>query len=292
MPRGWDMGRVTSTRTCSPGTLPHSSTYRPTCLVRYFMNLQIRDTKRGSLSAWPGCGNYRRKVSPRMRRNSMRLKRKSRRKMTTILLIRHGENNMVGKRLAGRLPGVHLNDKGKMQAEQVAQALCNAPIKAIYSSPLERAVETAEPLAQALGLEIQPAPGLVELDYGDWTGKTLKQLRRYKLWKTVQEKPSEMRFPQGESFVEIQARAVAEVERIAAQHEEQDLVACFSHGDIIRLLMAHFLGMGLDLFQRVAANPASISVVHLDKAGRPFVAHMNQVLTLEFKQEKADPAGG
>jgi probable phosphoglycerate mutase len=101
-----------------------------------------------------------------------------------------------------------------------------------------------------------------------------------------------MRFPNGESFIEVQTRAVAEIERIAAAHEEKDLVACFSHGDIIRLAVAHFLGMPLDVFQRLAASPASISVLHIDKKGRPFVAHVNQVLSLEFKQEKPDPAGG
>ncbi len=212
--------------------------------------------------------------------------------MTTILLIRHGENNMVGKRLAGRLPNVHLNDHGQQQARQLADVLCKAPLKAIYSSPLERAVETAEPLAQMLNLPVLPAPGLIELAYGDWQGKTLKQLGRLKLWKVVQHKPSEMRFPNGESFVEVQTRAVAEVERIAAAHEEQDLVACFSHGDIIRLTVAHFLGVPLDLFQRVAASPASITAIHLGKKGQPMILHMNQVLAIEFKQEKADPAGG
>lgn len=212
--------------------------------------------------------------------------------MTTVLLIRHGENNMVGKRLAGRLPGVHLNTKGKEQAQQLAEVLCKAPIKAIYSSPLERAVETAEPLAKLLNLEILPAPGLIELGYGDWQGKTLKQLNRRKLWKVVQEKPSEMRFPNGESMVEVRDRVVAEIERIAAAHEENDLVATFSHGDIVRLAVAHFLGVPLDLFQRLAANPASISVVHFNAKGQPFIAHVNQVLNFEFKQEKPDPAGG
>ena len=212
--------------------------------------------------------------------------------MTTILLIRHGENNMVGKRLAGRLPDVHLNDRGKQQAQQLAEALCKAPLKAIYSSPLERAVETAEPLAAALGLPVQIAPGLIELGYGDWQGKTLKQLSRLKLWKVVQEKPTEMRFPNGESFIEVQTRAVAEIDRIAAAHEEGDLVACFSHGDVIRLLVGHYLGVPLDLFQRLAASTASISVIHINKKGRPAVLHVNQVLAFEFKQEKPDPAGG
>jgi probable phosphoglycerate mutase len=211
--------------------------------------------------------------------------------MTTLLLIRHGENNLVGKRLAGRLPGIHLNQIGRQQAEQIAQALGKAPLKAIYSSPLERAVETAEPLASALDLPVQIAPGLVEVGYGDWQGKTLKQLARYRLWKVVQEKPSEMRFPGGESLVEVQQRAVAEIERIVAAHEEAELVACFSHGDIIRLLLAHFLGMPLDLFQRIMTSTASISVVHIDKAGRPYLAHINQVLALEFKADQAGPAG-
>lgn len=198
----------------------------------------------------------------------------------------------MGKRLAGRQPNIHLNDNGKKQAQQLAQALCNAPIKAIYSSPLERAVETAEPLAQALGLPVNIAPGIIELAFGDWQGKTLKQLGRLKLWKVVQEKPSEMRFPNGESFIEAQQRAVAELDRIAAAHDEKDLVACFSHGDVIRLSVAHYLGMPLDVFQRLAASTASISMIHIDKKGRPFVAHVNQVLTFEFKQEKPDPAGG
>ncbi len=120
-----------------------------------------------------------------------------------------------------------------------------------------------------MNLPIHIAPGLIELAYGKWQGKTLKQLVRYRLWKVVQEKPSEMRFPQGESFIEVQQRAIAEVERIVASHEEDDLVACFSHGDIIRLLVAHFLGVPLDLFQRVSADPASITVLHIDKKGCP-----------------------
>lgn len=212
--------------------------------------------------------------------------------MTTLLLIRHGENNMVGKRLAGRLPQVHLNDNGRRQAEAVAAALGKAPIKGIYSSPLERAVETAQPLAQALGLDVQLAPGLIEVGFGDWTGKTIKQLSRLKLWKVVQEKPSEMRFPNGESFIEAQQRAVTEVQRIADAHDEKDMLACFSHGDIIRLLAAHFLAIPLDEFQRVGADPASITVVHFGKKGRPHVSHVNQVLSFEFKEQKPDPASG
>lgn len=212
--------------------------------------------------------------------------------MTTLLLIRHGENSMVGKRLAGRLPGVSLNERGQQQAQELCRVLAKAPIKAIYSSPMERAMETAAPLAQTLGLPILPAPGLIELDYGAWQGKTIKQLSRMKLWKVVQEKPSEMRFPGGESFIEVQQRTAAEIERIAAAHEESELVGCFSHGDIIRLAIAHFLGMPLDLFQRVSADTASVTVLHINKKGHPRLAHINQILSLEFPQPKVDPAGG
>jgi len=199
---------------------------------------------------------------------------------------------MVGKRLAGRLPGVHLNDMGRRQAQQIGLALSTAPIKAIYSSPLERALETAEPLAARSGLPVQQTSGLVEVDYGDWQGKTIRQLSRMKIWKVVQEKPSEMRFPNGESFIEVQGRAVADVERIAAAHSEADLVACFTHGDIIRLAAAHFLGMPLDLFQRISAGTASITTIHINKEGRPQVFCLNQMLAIEFHQPKPDPAGG
>ena len=113
--------------------------------------------------------------------------------MPTFLLIRHGENEYVAKgRLAGRLPGVHLNENGKKQAEAVAKAFVKAPIKAIYSSPMERCMQTAEPLAAALGLEINASQGLIEVDFGSWQDKTLKQLQRRKLWKVVQSNPSRM----------------------------------------------------------------------------------------------------
>lgn len=194
--------------------------------------------------------------------------------MTTILLIRHGQNNLVGKRLAGRQPGVHLNQKGLEQAQAVADLLKEAPVKAIYSSPLERAVQTAEPLAARCNLPIQIHPGLIEVDFGNWQGKTFKQLQRMKLWKTVQEKPSEMCFPGGESFIAAQLRAAAAIEEIAAKHEEKDLVACFSHSDTIRLALSHFLAMPLDAFQRVGIDTASVTTLHLHQ-GRVFVANVN-----------------
>ncbi len=194
--------------------------------------------------------------------------------MTTILLIRHGQNNFVGKRLAGRQPGVHLNDKGREQAQAVADFLKEAPVKAIYSSPLERAVQTAEPLAARCNLPIQIHPGLIEVDFGDWQGKTIKQLQRLKLWKTVQDRPTEMRFPGGEGFVDAQQRVAAAIEEIAAQYEEKDLVACFSHSDTIRLAVSHFLSMPLDAFQRVGIDTASVTTLHLHK-DRVYMANVN-----------------
>jgi probable phosphomutase (TIGR03848 family) len=201
--------------------------------------------------------------------------------MPIILLIRHGENNFVGKRLAGRLSGVHLNDNGIKQAEAIANALCQAPIKAIYSSPLERAVQTAQPLAALLKLEVQIHPGLIEIDFGDWQGKSLKQLARTKLWKTVQHKPSEFCFPKGETFVAAQQRVVAALEEIKSSSGEKDLVACFSHSDTIKLAVSHYLAMPLDAFQRVNIETASITGLMLGE-GSPFLINVNHVLNRQF----------
>lgn len=192
--------------------------------------------------------------------------------MPIFLLIRHAENEYVAKgRLAGRLPGVHLNDKGKQQAESLATALVKAPIKAIYSSPMERCKETAQPLAAALDLKIAPREGLIEVDFGDWQDKTLKQLRRRKLWKVVQGNPSRMQFPGGETFSNAQQRIVQEVETLAQEHSPKDLIACFSHSDLIKLAISYYLGQPIDLFQRIMIAPASISTLHLGKMGAQII---------------------
>ena len=182
--------------------------------------------------------------------------------MPIVLLIRHGENDYVRKnRLAGRKPGVHLNEAGHAQAQAVAEILAGAPIKAVYSSPIERAIETAEPIAQALKLEVIPRDGLMETDYGDWQDKTLKSLRRRKLWKVVQGRPSMARFPQGESFAEAQLRICQEIQALVAKHGERDILVCVSHADPIKLAVAYFIGMPLDNFQRLAVSPASITAL-------------------------------
>jgi probable phosphoglycerate mutase len=196
--------------------------------------------------------------------------------MPTFLIIRHGLNDYYKKGIMpGRTPGIHLNDEGRAQAKILAERLGKAPIKAIYSSPLERSVETIEPLAKALGTEIQVRSGLAETDCGEWQGQTLKSLRRLKAWKIVQNTPSLFRFPGGESIAECQARFVGEIETLRMEHEEKDLIICVSHGDPIRLGIAYYLGMPLDQFQRLSASPASINALYVGETS-------SRLLTLNF----------
>lgn len=188
--------------------------------------------------------------------------------MPLLLLIRHGENEYVKTgRMAGRLPGVHLNENGQKQAQELAEALANAPIKALYSSPLERALETAAPLAEKLGLQVNVCAGLAETNIGEWAGMELKAARKLPEWKIVQSAPSRFRFPGGESFVEIQSRLVDEIETIARQHKGDELVACFSHADPIKLVVAYYMGMPLDHFQRLACDTASVTLLMLGEPG-------------------------
>ena len=192
----------------------------------------------------------------------------SNRPMTTFLLIRHGENDYVKTgRMAGRAPGIHLNDKGRGEAAALAESLKGVPLAAIYASPLERAVETAEAIALATGLKVELAPGLMETDVGEWHGAELKKLRKLPEWKIVQGAPSRFRFPGGESFVEQQTRLVTEVERILARHKPEDIVALVFHADPIRTVLAYYLGMPLDTFQRLACATGSVSILMLSPGG-------------------------
>ena len=193
--------------------------------------------------------------------------------MTTLFLIRHGDNAFVGKKLAGWTPGVHLNDKGRRQAEDLAVRLALVRFAAIYSSPLERTLETAQPLARAQGLRVRRRDNLGEVRYGDWTGRSLRSLSRTKLWRVVQFNPSNMRFPNGEALRETQLRAVGELDTICRDHPK-GAVALFSHGDLIRLCVAHYLGLPMDLFQRVVISPASVTVIHASP-GLPRLVRLN-----------------
>jgi probable phosphomutase (TIGR03848 family) len=181
--------------------------------------------------------------------------------MLTILFIRHGENDWIANRIAGWTPGVHLNGRGREQAEQLRERLGHLPIRAIYSSPLERALETAAPLASRLNLEIQVSEALGEVRFGEWTGKTMRELNSMPEWAQFVSMRSITRPPGGETALEIQARMTREVERLRSIHTD-GTIAVFSHADVIRAILYHFAGIPLDLFQRMQISPASVSVVN------------------------------
>ena len=195
--------------------------------------------------------------------------------MTIIVLLRHGENDWVKKqRLAGWLPGVHLNEKGHQQAQDAAQRLRRLPVKALYSSPVTRCLETAEYVARTFDLEINQLEELGEVRYGAWEGKKIKNLAQKPLWNSVQFFPSRMRFPEGEALREVQFRMIQVLEQLSLQHPEETIVAV-SHADAIKLVLAHYLGVHIDLFQRISVSPASVSVLFLAQSGMMRVLRVN-----------------
>lgn len=180
-------------------------------------------------------------------------------KPTRILLIRHGINDYVREqRLAGWTPGVHLNDEGRMQAQALAERLRDAPLAAVYSSPLERCMETAQALAELHGLPVQVLAELGETRCGEWTGQRIPDLQKLDLWRLVQTYPSGTRFPGGETGAEVQARLVAALERLQVAHAGQT-IAVASHSDPIKMALAHYIGLHLDLSGRLVIRPTSIS---------------------------------
>jgi probable phosphomutase (TIGR03848 family) len=215
--------------------------------------------------------------------------------MPIFLLIRHGETDYNKKmHLAGRLPNVHLTQKGRQQAQLIADKLGAAPIKAIYSSPLERTLETAEPLAKALKMEVIPMPGLLETDCGEWQGQSVKKLRRLKIWKSVQQQPALFHFPGGESIAECQHRMVQVLESLRLNYSPQDLLVCFSHSDPIKQVVAYYLGLPLDNFQRLSIDIASITALQITESGsRLIMLNNNPSFTWDafqpLGQNKPDP---
>ncbi|WP_110205558.1 MSMEG_4193 family putative phosphomutase [Nocardioides daejeonensis] len=198
--------------------------------------------------------------------------------MATLILVRHGRStaNTSGL-LAGRTPGVHLDEVGRAQAQTVADRLAGITVSRMVSSPLERCLETAEPLAARTGLPVQPEAGLAECDYGAWSGRAIKELLKEPLWRVVQRNPSAAHFPEGESLQQMSARAAAAVRRHDREVGEQQADAvwvAFSHGDLIKSIVADALGLHLDLFQRVHVDPGSISVVRYGEH-RPTVLTVN-----------------
>lgn len=200
--------------------------------------------------------------------------------MTQIVLVRHAVNDFVKTgRLAGWTPGVHLNDEGIIQAEALGSRLADAPIQQLYASPLERTMETAEAIQRHHPtLTIQQTPELGEVRYGDWEGKSIASLQARKMWHVIQEYPSRAYFPNGETMRGAQERAVNAVEALVEKHP-REMVVIVSHADLIKMLLAHFLGMHLDAFQRIVVSPASISTLMLGY-GRPYVGAMNDTAHL------------
>jgi broad specificity phosphatase PhoE len=189
-------------------------------------------------------------------------------RMTTFLLIRHAVCDPVGRSIAGRTPGVHLNDAGERQARRLAERLRGLELTAVYSSPLERAMETAGPIGADQGLEVRAAPGLIEVDFGQWTGKTLVELDGLPEWRQFNQFRSGTRIPDGETMAEVLSRSLAELDRIRHCHPGSGtLVAAVSHGDVLRLLVTHALGMPTDFLHRLEVGPASITVLQVEDYG-------------------------
>lgn len=195
-------------------------------------------------------------------------------RMTTLVLVRHATTAATGSRLGGRTQA-SLDDAGRGQAEAAAERLAHLPLKAIYASPLPRTLETAQIVADRHRLEVREDPGLLEVEYGDWTDRPLKPLTRTKRWPVIQMRPSLVTFPNGESIRSAQLRAVDAIEQIVAQHRK-GAVAVVSHADVIKAVVSFYIGQPLDLFQRLVVSPASVTVLHLSAdGGQPALLRFN-----------------
>lgn len=193
-----------------------------------------------------------------------------------MLLVRHGQTPTTGASLPGRAPGLHLADTGRAQADAAAARIARLPaVAAVYASPLERTRETAAPIAKACGQKVRIARGLLECDFGEWTGRALKELFRLPEWSTVQRYPSGFRFPGGESFTEMQQRITGTIAQLVAEHPGETIVAV-SHADPIKAAIAHAMGTHLDLFQRIVVSPCSVSAIAYGSTG-PVVLTVNSI---------------
>jgi probable phosphomutase (TIGR03848 family) len=200
--------------------------------------------------------------------------RKTAPKPPLVLLVRHGQTSTTGSVLPGRAAGLHLADKGRAQADAVAARIAGVKgVTSVYSSPLERTRETAAPIARSVGVRARISRGLLECDFGSWTGRKLADLMKLPEWRAVQTTPSMFRFPDGESFVEMQHRIVGELEELVARHPGERIV-CVSHADPIKAAVAHFAGTHLDLFQRTVISPCSVTPLLLG-VGPPVVLAVN-----------------
>ncbi len=202
--------------------------------------------------------------------------------MTTILLIRHGENDSLGKYLPGNLPGIHLNEAGKAQALLVADSLKDVPITSIISSPLERAVETAEPLAKMLGLPITLEPGFIEMSTGSWTGKNFPEVKGDPLWEKLRSDPENYGFPDGENFGAADERLWTALNKVIENQKDDAIVAIFSHSDCIKLLLTRAMEAPLKRYYSFNVDTASLNVLIFRK-NRIYLDGQNLRLPYQWK---------
>ena len=195
--------------------------------------------------------------------------------MTTLYLVRHAVTEHTGKKLSGWMEDIPLNSEGLEQAESVAERLADVKLAAVYSSPIDRTMQTARVIAARHQLSVRSNKQLGEVEYGGWTNRSLKVLARTRLWAQIQRWPSAARFPDGETLREVQVRVVDAVERIVSEHPKNK-VCVVSHGDPIKLIVAHYLGVHIDLFQRIVVAPASVSVLSVSSGG-PYVLALNSL---------------
>jgi probable phosphomutase (TIGR03848 family) len=213
-------------------------------------------------------------------------------KSTRLLLARHAVTAQTGPLLSGRAPGIDLSDTGREQAKALGERLAALPVAVVYASPIERTTQTAEAVAGHHGLTVQPLPGVIEADYGEWTGAKITELAKTDLWKTVKRAPSRARFPGGESLAEMQSRMVTALEAVVVRHPGE-LVVVVSHADPIKAAIAHYTGVHLDLFQRIVVSPASVTVFELSAHGAAMVkcndtGTLDELLPPPPRAEQAD----
>ncbi|GAA0444424.1 phosphatase [Acrocarpospora corrugata] len=212
--------------------------------------------------------------------------------MSTLLLLRHGLTELTGPVLAGRAPGVRLDERGREQARKVAERLAGIPLDAIVSSPLERCQETAAAVAAGRGAEIHTDERFIECEYGDWTGRKIAELAKEPLWQVVQAHPSAAVFPAGEALATVQHRAVQAVRSWNERLGDKATYLVCSHGDVIKAIVADAMGLHLDQFQRITADPASVTIIRYTPI-RPFLLKLNETGNITLpEQGSADKDGG
>lgn len=208
-----------------------------------------------------------------------------------LLLVRHAVTEVTGKKLSGWMPGIPLSPAGRKEAEEAGDRLAGAPVKAIYSSPLDRCTETAQALAEHHRLKVETIDELGEVHYGEWQGKSMKMLYKSKGWKELKARPADFRFPGGETIREAQTRVMGAIEDLRPKHKGEAVVVC-SHADVIRLLVAGYLGLPIDLYSRISISPASLTAIILEDS-TPRLVKLGDTASLDgfWRKPEKRPAG-